>query len=132
MKSILILALALLTVSAGTDWGMPLISGTCYERTIQYGKYCEQAGISYEIGMSQEPYHVWILLDGRALEPGYGPVEDWRVPGVDYYHPWRTFRSVAALKSYVERGPPVYYFDNVSDLVDCDIDDTKRFNRCGG
>lgn len=81
----LLIAIAILLCPASATWGDPLITqGTCYERAIQYGTAMEQRGIAYQIGMSENPYHVWIIRDGRALEPGFGYVEDWQVAGVDY------------------------------------------------
>lgn len=80
--------------------------------------------------MSENPYHVWIIRDGRPLEAGFGYApEEWAVPGVDYYHPWQTFSSVADLKQYVELGPKVYYFNNISDFRDCDFTG-MRFVHC--
>lgn len=93
----------------------------------------EQQGIAYQIGMSEVPYHVWILRDGRALEPGFGYApEEWYVAGVDYSSPWQTFSSVAALRFWAEGGgdAKVYWYDSLSDLRDCDTAALKRFIHC--
>jgi hypothetical protein len=93
----------------------------------------EQQGIPYKIGMSESPYHVWIIRGGRALEPGFGYApEEWYVAGVDYSSPWQTFSSVAALRFWAEGDgdAKVYWFNNLSDLQECDTNALKRFIHC--